>query len=145
MVHVAAISGIIGSIRVATDIAKALKGIDLSLEKAELKMKIAELIESLADAKINASEIQDVIREKDELIKELEDAFKIKGEIIRKDDSYYELNEEGNPIGSPYCSGCWEISKILVHLTDNPLNIHIKICPKCKSSYQTRKTPIIRL
>lgn len=36
----------LGSIKTATEIAKAIKLSDSSLEKAELKLKIAELIES---------------------------------------------------------------------------------------------------
>jgi hypothetical protein len=65
MPDITTISAILGSIKTATDIAKAIKNADISLEKAELKLKIAELTESLADIKIKAVEIRDLIEKKD--------------------------------------------------------------------------------
>lgn len=71
MPDIATISAFLGSIKTATDIAKAIKNADSSLEKAELKLKIAELMESLADVKIQAAEIRELVQEKDEEIKHL--------------------------------------------------------------------------
>ena len=47
---------------------------NVSLEKAETKLKSADLVSSLADAKLEAAKIQDLLLEKDRRIKELEEA-----------------------------------------------------------------------
>jgi hypothetical protein len=52
MPDLASIQAALTSIKVATDIAKFFRSADLSLEKAESKMKLAELMEALAEAKI---------------------------------------------------------------------------------------------
>ncbi len=46
MPDIAAISAFVGSIKTAAEIAKAIKEAGLSLEKAETKLKMAELIPS---------------------------------------------------------------------------------------------------
>ncbi len=76
--EITSITAFIGSIKTATEIAKTIKDAGTTLEQAEAKFKMAELISLLADAKIQAAEIQEVILEKDKRIKELEELFKIK-------------------------------------------------------------------
>ena len=49
----AAISSVLSSIKAATDIAKLVRESGLTLEKAEVKLKLAELVEKLADAKLD--------------------------------------------------------------------------------------------
>ena len=53
-----AVSTLLGSIKTATEIAKLIKDSDVSLEKAETKLKLAELISALADAKIKVTAVQ---------------------------------------------------------------------------------------
>ena len=52
---VAAIGSLLGSLKTATDIAKFVRESSVSLERAELKMKLAQLIEALSNAKIEAA------------------------------------------------------------------------------------------
>ncbi len=92
MTDIVTISAFLGSIKTATDIAKAIKGADLSLEKAETKLKMAELISALADAKIQAAEIQDLIQEKDERITELEELIRFKFKLVRQNGRYYKVS-----------------------------------------------------
>ena len=61
---IAALSSLLGSLKTATDIARFIKDSDLSLEKAETKLKLAELISALADAKIEAAKIQQLLLER---------------------------------------------------------------------------------
>ena len=61
---IAALSALLGSLKTATDIARFIKDSDLSLEKAETKLKLAELISALADAKIEAAKIQQLLLER---------------------------------------------------------------------------------
>lgn len=133
------ISTIISSVKTATEIAKLIKDADLSLEKAEMKMKVADLISSLADAKIAAAEINDLIKQKDDKIKKLEEAFALKSKLKRYKDAYYVINEEGIPSGDPYCSHCWEASIRGIHLYYMHPNL---ICPHCKTKYANYRAPI---
>ena len=138
MPDLATISTILSSVKAATEIAKLIRDSDLSLEKAEMKLKVAELINSLADAKIAAAEVNEIIREKDDRIKELEAAFAFKSKIVRYRDAYYQTTEEGIPSGDPYCPNCWETSKRAVHLYYIYPN---EICPNCKTQYANHMAP----
>ena len=138
MTDLAIISTILSSVKTATEIAKLIKDTDLTLEKAEMKMKVADLISALADAKISVAEVKAIITEKEDRIKELEKSFELKEKLVRYQDSYYEVNSNGNPSGAPYCSHCWEASKKPVHLYFVP---HHGICPHCKTSYSHHNTP----
>lgn len=134
MTDIATISAFLSSIKTATEIAKAIKDADISIEKAESKLKMAELISSLADAKIHAAEIQGLLQEKNKKITELENAFEIKSKLIRHEEAYYEVDDNGAPIGDPYCSHCWEVNHKAVHLHYGLLRRH-RICPACKNAY----------
>ena len=133
----ATISAFLGSIKTATDIAKTIKDADLSLEKAETKLKMAELISALADAKIQAAEIQDLLQEKDKRIKELEKNLENKSKLIRQNGMYYESDENGNPVGDPYCSNCWEAGEKRIHL--NKLTNKYHQCPTCENLIKKTK------
>ena len=122
------------SIKNASDIVKSLRNINVSLEDAEHKLQLANLIDSLAEAKMNAAEIQDVIREKDEEIKRLNDALTLKATVIKHDDAYYEMGSKGKPKGDAYCLYCWEVNNKLVHLHAEKRLIS-KQCSSCKTSY----------
>jgi hypothetical protein len=52
------IGALLTSLKAATDIAKFIRGSDLSIERAELKLKLAELVEALANAKLEAADVQ---------------------------------------------------------------------------------------
>jgi len=57
MVDLTSISAAVGSLKTATDIARFIKESDFSLEKAELRMKLAELMIALADTKIEVANL----------------------------------------------------------------------------------------
>jgi hypothetical protein len=61
MTDMAGVSLVLSSIKAATDIARLLKDTNLSLEKAAAKLKLAELVGALADAKIQIAEVQDLL------------------------------------------------------------------------------------
>jgi hypothetical protein len=134
MPDIATLTAFLTSLKSATDIVKVIREAGFSFEKAEGKLKLAALMESLADARIHAVEIQQVIQEKDDRIAELKNALELKAKLARKDDAYYELNEDGNPSGAPYCSHCWEVNHRAIHLNLNfpPIT---RSCPACKTKY----------
>ena len=139
MPDIASISSILSSVKTATEIAKIIKNADLTLEKAEMKLKIADLISALADAKIATTEVQNIIDDKERQIKKLEDALELKSKLLRHEDAYYVINNNGNPSGDPYCSHCWEVEKKPVHLYFVP---HYAICSHCQTKYSAWLVPI---
>jgi hypothetical protein len=108
------IAAVLTSIKSATDIAKLLKDTDLSLEKAEVKLKLADLIGTLADAKMEIAEVQDLLREKDSKIRELEEALTVKGKLDYEA-PYYWLKDGDKKFG-PFCQQCKDADGKLIRL-----------------------------
>jgi hypothetical protein len=73
-----------------------------------LKLKLADLISALAEAKIELTEVQETIAQKDKRIAELEEALQSSDSLVRRYDAYYHTDENGQPIGIPFCLRCWE-------------------------------------
>ncbi len=137
MPDLATVTAFLGSIKTASDIARAIKGAELSLEKAEFKLKLADLIEALAEAKMQAADIQDILREKDDEISKLKKAFEFKSQLVRKGNAYYEKGNLPNSyLVEPYCSHCWEANQKAIHLIRFNSQTHgnqIGECPACKT------------
>lgn len=107
MPDISAIAAVLGSLKTATEIAKFIRESDVSIERAELKLKVADLIGALADVKLELVELQDTFASKDQRIKELEAAFESRDALVRKYDAYYKADASGNASGAPYCLRCW--------------------------------------
>lgn len=133
------ITAFLGSIKTATELAKAIKGADLTLEKAEMKLKMAELISALADAKIQAAEIQDLFREKDKEIAKLKKVLELKAKMVREDGVYYDKSLLNTLKSEPFCSHCWEVNYKAIHLiyqSTSSNGASFYKCPSCKNRYQ---------
>jgi hypothetical protein len=141
MPDITIISTALTSLKAAIEIAKILRESDLSLEKAELKLKLADLISALADTKMELTEIQEVIIGKDKRIAELEEAFEIKGTLIRECDAYYVADAEGTPVGVPYCLRCWENDHRKRQLVCH--SRQTTICTSCGHKYKAYMTNAI--
>ncbi len=109
-----AIASILGSVKTATEIAKLLKESNSSLEQAEVKLQLADLISALADAKIETAEVQNLILQKDETIKELQESFQIK-KNVKYEKPYYWLYQENKKEG-PFCQHCYDKDDRLIRL-----------------------------
>lgn len=68
---IASISAALAGIKSATEIAKIIKDSGASLEQAEIRLKLADLISALADAKIEIANIREVVSDKESEIKDL--------------------------------------------------------------------------
>lgn len=128
---ITSISAALGSIKTATDIAKLIKESDVSLEKAESKLKLADLISALADAKIQIADIQQVIIEKDAEIRTATEQLAVK-EKLQWEQPYYWLIE-GTRKEGPFCQHCYDKNKQLIRLQGNGEGYWE--CKACKSSY----------
>ena len=114
MPDIAAISAVLSSIKSASDIARLVRESGMTLEQAEYKLKLAELVEKLADAKLEIVAIQDVIDERDKKIKELEQAALIRGKILFKAPSYWLT--DGTTEDGPFCQQCFDSTDKLARM-----------------------------
>jgi len=111
---VTAVSSALASIKTAADIARLLKNTDISLEKAELKLKLAEMISALAEAKIEMAQVQGLIAEKDRVIKELGEKLVVKGEMRYQAPFYWRIH--GDEKEGPFCQKCYDCEGKLIRL-----------------------------
>ena len=131
----AAIGSLLGSLKTATEIAKFIRESDLSIEKAETKLKLAELISALADAKIEAAEVQQAILERDELIRDLKAAAKLRTDLVWRQPCYFLANAQGEE--DPYCQSCYDSEGRLSRLHADGHG-HFQ-CRVCKQSFKTNE------
>ncbi|MDO9528369.1 MAG: hypothetical protein Q7J27_04325 [Syntrophales bacterium] len=139
------ISAALSSIKTATEITKFFRENKMSIEKAEIKFKLSDLVSTLADAKIQIVDVQEALQEKDKRIAELEEAFQSKDKLVRPPyyDAYYKIDEKGEPIGIPLCLSCWENRHKQCQLVLSSKKQHVHVCTACDQEYLYRKTPDI--
>ena len=108
--------------------------------------ELAELVKKFNDIELNRriltleSEVLDLSREKrraEEKVEQLEQKLKFSKELTFKEPSYW---LEGD--STPYCSGCWESSKLAIHLNRVSLPWpvgNVMQCPSCRNNYRIRR------
>jgi hypothetical protein len=131
MADLTSISTVLSSIKAAADIAKLVRESGLTLEQAEYKLKLAELVEKLADAKLQIASIQDVIDERDRKIRELEEAAATRGKLSFQAPYYWLIEENGR--AGPYCRQCYDSTSRLIRLTG--FGNGYWECKTCKNNY----------
>ncbi len=113
----ASISGLLTAVKTATDIAKFVRDSDLTIEKAEYKLKLADLINALAEVKMEVSQVQQELIEKDSEIRILKSKFEIHESLVWNDPLYW--RQIGNEREGPYCQPCYDKDGRLVRLQSN--------------------------
>ena len=122
------VSEYITGVKVAYEVAKALKLAAESIDDAQIKFQIAELISALADAKIQAAESA-------EIISELERKLKSKKQMIFENGKYFRLNENEEREG-PFCATCYDADGKEIRLQHTPRNqFHDWECYVCEGSF----------
>lgn len=114
MTDIATIGSILGSIKVAADIAKIIKDSGSTLEQAEVNYKISELVGALAEAKLEIAEVQNILLEKDNEISELVNQLKTNESVVYEG-RYYWTGEGDNKDG-PFCQRCYDVDRKLIRL-----------------------------
>lgn len=104
------------SVKAALELAKTLKDGFKSLEEAETKLKLAELVSSLADAKLEIANIQDTLLEKDSEIRRLHNKLEIRASLKWIAPAYYLVDEAENRQEGPYCQQCLDSDDKLIRL-----------------------------
>lgn len=138
MPDIGAISAGISSIKTAIFIAKELKGVASSYKDAEIKLKIAELLEAMSEAKMQLVDAQDENLELKQKIRELEEALSKQDEVVFRDGYYFMAEpQEGKPEG-PFCPNCYSNDRRLSVLSEvtNDFRVFGKYhCPACNQRF----------
>lgn len=122
-----ALGSLLTSLKTATDLAKFIRESDVSIERAELRLKLAELVEALANAKLEASDVQQAILDRDQLIRELRLAASIRDNLKWRQPCYYLTNDDG--VEEPFCQICYDSSARLSRLhTDGRGRFSCRVC-----------------
>lgn len=130
---IAAISSALGSVKAAIELTGGILRSSSSLEKAELKLKLSEIITLLSETNIKITQLNEIIQGKDQKIKELETSLINKSKVKKFGEAYFEITEEGKNIGDPYCMYCWENHFKLIHLMNNQGDRRKYCCPHCNN------------
>lgn len=111
---IASISAALAGIKSATEIAKIIKDSGASLEQAEVKLQLADLISALADAKIEIANIREAVSEKESQIKELNQKLELKENIVWQKPYYFVVQNDKKE--GPYCQKCYDTKQLLIRL-----------------------------
>jgi|SRR6185369_6304691 len=128
---ITAISAALTSIKTAADIAKLIKDSDTSLEKAETKLQLADLTSALADAKLEVTEIQQLLVDKETIIRSLQEQLAVR-ERLQWEAPYYWL-VDGSSKQGPFCQHCFDADAKPVRLQGNGAGFWR--CTICKNTY----------
>lgn len=128
------INAVFAGLSAAAGITKGLVHAESAIEKAELKFKLAELLQHIAEAQTQMADIKINSIAKDDEIRDLLEKLEIKEKLVRVGGAYYLATKEGKPYGEAMCSNCWDVKKILVHLVQPTVQWDLK-CPNCKQDY----------
>ena len=117
MIDLASISLATSSVKSAIEIAKLIKDSSSSLEEAELKLKFADLIGTLADAKMQIAEIQDLLISSEEENKKLQRQLLLEKKMDYEAPYYWKNLDDGSKDG-PYCQKCFDEHQKIIRLQD---------------------------
>jgi hypothetical protein len=112
------------------ELLRAMKDLDKQYSQAELKAKAAELLSNLADVKVALVDAPDQIAEKEREIVKLRSAFQLRQET---DNFSFDKDEQGRPIGWPYCYRCEQIDGVMIKVHQG--GGRDMVCPQCKRTY----------
>lgn len=106
MVDLTSVSIGVQSLKTAIDIAKELRNVDSLMKDAEVKLKIAELIGTLSDAKLSLAEANDEILDLKREIANLKGSLLKKQEVEFRNGIYYSANPKEGEATGPFCPNC---------------------------------------
>lgn len=129
----------IPAMTVAVGLAKTLFDSAKEAYKAKKGLDEAFLIRSLSELQLALAEANKELLSKDSRIRELELALKYQGDLVRKDQFFFQLNENGEPAGDPFCPQCWESDRKAIHVIT--FESGMQRCPACKTTY--RAAPLV--
>lgn len=101
------VAAAIGAVTAALGLVKELREIDSQLDKAELRLKIADLTGALSDAKLGLIDVAEQLRAKDDEISRLKELVAFRETKLSDQGEFrYFADETGAPKGAPICPRC---------------------------------------
>jgi hypothetical protein len=126
---ISSITTLLGSVKTAAEIAKLIKDSGSTLEQAEVKLKLADLISTLADVKLEVAGVQQQLLEREARIRDLENELKTHISLTWEEPCYWQESADGQRI--PYCQPCYDADRRLSRLhTDNKGFYQCRVCDK---------------
>ncbi len=123
----------------AIKLANDLRSIDKEVDKAELKLKVAELTGSLAEIKLTLSEAKSDAAEKEDEIARLKKLHhRLADETVELYGYRYRKRKDGKDggAGNPMCDVCLQKDGLLIETAHIPgKGIYSLQCPNCKAVY----------
>jgi hypothetical protein len=131
---IATITALLGNVKTATEIAKAIKDSGATLEAAEMKLKLADLISALADVKIEAATVQTQLLDAQGQIRKLEAAAKQRAALVWRQPCYW-MPREPDGVEEPYCQACYDKELRLARLHEDDRGAYR--CSVCGGYFET--------
>lgn len=132
------IAGSLSAVTAALGLVKELRDIDAQFDKAELKLKIADLTSALSDAKLGLVDISQELKAKEDEISRLRATIEFREtKLIDKGQFRFFAGDDGKGKGLPICPVCEKRGDFISVAQDRSHGIG-KItyyCPKCKANY----------
>jgi hypothetical protein len=125
----------------ATQVVKTLRdlaSVGKALDTAELRLKIADLSETMADLKLAHIEAKDDLANAKGEIERLKKLTQRKAELVEYKGYSYDKGKEGKPQGDAYCSVCMEKDALLIHLT-RAKGSTAGMCPNCRAIHNVER------
>lgn len=119
----------------AIGIAKAVAEAKNEWDKADLRLKMADVTTALADAKNAVTEAQMELRDKDREIERLTEAFKRIDETVEFDGKYYRKGADGKSLGRAFCPVCWDQGRPFLLDQNRKAPRGAMRCARCKAEY----------
>lgn len=127
------------AVKAGADLLRGVMTAEKALSEAEWKLKLADAISLLADARMAIVDAGEKSAELENEVSRLKDALQAKEQLVRHHGVYFNAGQDGGPEGEAYCSHCVEVDAVQVHII-RPINMNNAYCPRCKSVFDKRST-----
>jgi hypothetical protein len=124
----------------AIDITKDLRNIDEKIDAAIWKLKLSDLVDKLIDTKDALIEAKDRERELLSQIDALEAKLTERGKYKDRDGLLWELDENQNEMGEPFCNHCYVKEDKRFRMRHNAAGVGLYAhyhCDNCKTNIRT--------
>ena len=118
------------------EVLNAMRNIDKNFDAATQKAEIANLLGSLADAKIALVDARDEMSSLNREIASLKDKLTFKDQkTVRNGQFVYEILQDGKTSYLPFCPKCIADAKFFPM---SQRNLHDAVCPNCQVALNSR-------
>jgi len=114
-------------------ISKKLRAVDKKIDEAEWKLRLADVIDGLLEAKEALQNAKERERELLHKIEEMGDKLNKKGKFEDEDGLLYEVDKKGVRFGKPYCNLCFVRDDKLYRLRYTPAEAEYSANYRCEN------------